>query len=94
MDTSTIGFTVMVLFTVMLVPFGVLIVRLFSRSPTAFAFTLTVITAFVVEMFVITQVMVWPFLVSPTTMFAPVIFTVSMNSNPSCSVSITVMLSV
>ena len=50
----------MVLFTVILVPLGVMRVKLFSRSPTASALTLTVIVAFDVEMLVMTQVRTWP----------------------------------
>ena len=58
-DTSTIGFTLTGMSTDILVPFGVLIVRVLFFTPIAFAWTFMVIVAFpFAAMFVITQVIV------------------------------------
>ena len=65
---------------------------MFTSSPTAFAFTFTIIIAFVVEMFVIIQVMFCPLLLTVpfTITFAPIMSTVSMYSSPSGKLSIMV----
>ena len=84
----------MVLFTVSLLPFGVLSSNVLSKRPIALAFTLMVIVAFDVEMFVRTQVIVWPFTSVSPICFAPMILMVPLYSNPSSKVSMRVKVSV
>ena len=55
-DKSTIGIGSIVQFTVLLLPFGPIIVRLLVKLPTAFTLTLIVIVAFPVEILVNFQV--------------------------------------
>ena len=83
---------VIVQLTVLLVPCGPKMVRLFVKFPTAFARTLTFIIALdFAAMPVMFQVITCPLTTSPI-IFAPVMPTVSMNSKPSGKLSITVKL--
>ena len=94
-DKSTIGFGLIVLFTVLLVPFGPSIVKLFVNvSTTALTRTSTVIIAvFPAGMSVSVQVITCPFTVSVRNV-APVLLTVFMNSRPSGRLSFAVNTSV